>query len=50
MTSECKLLAGDKVQWSVNNAVGADIEPFNPSDSTSDSRYNMFTGHLVCLT
>lgn len=50
MTSECKLSAGDKVQWSVNNAVGVDIEPFNPSDSTSDSRYSMFTGHLVCLT
>lgn len=50
MTAECKLSAGNKVQWTINNAVGAAIEPFNPSDSKSDTRYNMFTGHLVCLT
>ena len=46
MSAECKLSAGNKVQWTVNNAVGVDIEPYN--SSVNDTKYNMFTGHLVC--
>jgi|TARA_R110001599_G_scaffold246244_2_gene446336 plastocyanin len=46
MAAECKLSAGDKVQWAVNNTTGATIEPYN--QATNDTKYNMFTGHLVC--
>tara|TARA_S200002703_G_scaffold152113_2_gene152189 strand:+ start:3132 stop:3977 length:846 start_codon:yes stop_codon:yes gene_type:complete len=48
LSAETKLSAGDKVQWAINNATGANIEPYN--SSTHDVNYNMFTGHLVCLT
>ena len=48
MAAECKLSAGDKVQWGIYNNCGADIEPYN--QATNDTKYNMFTGHLVCLT
>ena len=46
MSAETKLSAGDKVQWAVNNGTGATIEPYN--STTNDTKYNMFTGHLVC--
>ena len=46
MTAETKLSAGDKVQWAVYNGTGATIEPYNAY--TNDTKYNMFTGHLVC--
>ena len=46
MTAETKLSAGDKVQWAVYNGTGATIEPYNAS--SNDTKYNMFTGHLVC--
>jgi len=48
MAAECKLSAGDKVQWAIYNNCGANIEPYN--QATNDTKYNMFTGHLVCLT
>ena len=48
MTAETKLSAGDKVQWAVYNGTGATIEPYN--STTNDTKYNMFTGHLVTLT
>jgi len=48
MSAETKLSAGDKVQWAVNNGTGATIEPYN--STTNDTKYNMFTGHLVTLT
>tara|TARA_R100000458_G_C8194153_1_gene186855 strand:- start:50 stop:766 length:717 start_codon:yes stop_codon:yes gene_type:complete len=46
MTTQTKLSAGDKVQWGVNNNCGATIEPYN--SYTNDTKYNMFTGHLIC--
>ena len=46
MSAETKLSAGDKVQWAINNNCGATIEPYN--STTNDTKYNMFTGHLVC--
>ena len=46
MAAECKLSAGDKVQWAVYNNCGATVEPYN--QATNDTKYNMLTGHLVC--
>jgi hypothetical protein len=46
MAAECKLSAGDKIQWAVYNNCGATVEPYN--QATNDTKYNMFTGHLVC--
>ena len=48
MSGEAKLSAGDKVQWEIYNNCGANIEPYN--QATNDTKYNMFTGHLVTLT
>tara|TARA_R110002020_G_scaffold388646_1_gene599343 strand:- start:16005 stop:16607 length:603 start_codon:yes stop_codon:yes gene_type:complete len=48
LAAECKLSAGDKVQWAVYNNCGATVEPYN--QATNDTKYNMLTGHLVCLT
>jgi len=48
LSAEAKLSAGDKVQWAVYNNTGANIEPYN--SSVHDTNYNMFTGHLICLT
>ena len=46
LAAECKLSASDKVQWAVYNNCGATVEPYN--QATNDTKYNMFTGHLVC--
>ena len=46
LAAECKLSAGDKVQWAVYNNCGATVEPYN--QATNDTKYNMLTGHLVC--
>ena len=46
MSAECKLSTGDKVQWAIYNNCGATVEPYN--QATNDTKYNMFTGHLVC--
>ena len=43
-----KFSAGDKVQWAIYNNCGANIEPYK--QATYDTKYNMFTGHLVTLT
>jgi len=48
MSAECKLSTGDKVQWAIYNNCGATVEPYN--QATNDTKYNMFTGHLVCAT
>ena len=46
ISAECKLSTGDKVQWAIYNNCGATVEPYN--QATNDTKYNMFTGHLVC--
>ena len=45
ISAECKLSTGDKVQWAIYNNCGATVEPYN--QATNDTKYNMFTGHLV---